>query len=922
MLKRMVTSVSGLYRPRMWATLAIAVVMIIIQILPLTAVQASPPDSGKRIFHNPIVSGGPISGSILKASITPNAISPPFSPAQIRKAYGIDQIPGNGAGKTIAIVDAYGDANIESELQAFDAYYGLPGPPTFTIYPSPSTSYNQEWALETALDVEWAHAMAPGANILLVVAPSDYESDLLNAVEYATSQGADIVSMSWGGSEFSGETALDSYFNHAGVTYLAASGDGGAEVLWPAASQYVVAVGGTTLTIRSDGTYGSESAWSGSGGGQSAYVPKPSFQSGLSGSYRQVPDVAFDADPGSGVRVYYSGGWWAVGGTSLSTPCWAGLYALANRSEAPWLYTQAATSIYSRNYHDITTGSNGIPAVTGYDMVTGLGSPVFNNLAYGPATKLTFSTQPADAISGVAFPIQPVVTIQDSNNSTVTSYNASVSIAIANNPSAGTLSGTLTINAVNGVATFNGLSIDEIGAGYSLIASSEGLTTITSNPFNLSLGPPAKLIFTAQPEGSSYGTPLSTQPAVTILYANGTVVTNSSASVSIDITSGTGAAGAVLSGVNNVSAIGGIATFNGLSIDKAGQGYTLTAASIGLNPVVSNSFNIAGNSAKLTFTTHPSSGTAGVAFPTQPVVTIQDNAGNVVTNSSASISLSIAGGSGTPGAALLGVNNVSAVGGIVTFSGLIIDREGTGYVLNASAVGLETASSNAFNIASPPAPPAFVPTSGGGAGGGGSTGTTLDYLTRYIGDRGVLSSDTSVRTYDAKAIIFIPKGTEFKVNPDQIGAYITTRAIRTEVPPPPKGGEIIGLAYEFGPEGAAFDPAITLKMIYDPALVPSGINEGDLKIGYWDGSQWQVLDSTVDPPNRTITAQISHFNVYAVISVPPATFTLLSINISPDRLNPGDPVTIQAVVSNIGGSPGIYTAVLKVNGTQEGQQKR
>jgi hypothetical protein len=213
-----------------------------------------------------------------------------------------------------------------------------------------------------------------------------------------------------------------------------------------------------------------------------------------------------------------------------------------------------------------------------------------------------------------------------------------------------------------------------------------------------------------------------------------------------------------------------------------------------------------------------------------------------------------------------------------------------------------------------------VPTSGGGAGGGGSTGATLDYLTRYIGDRGVLTSDTSVRTYDAKAIIFIPKGTEFKVNLDQIGAYITTRAIRTEVPPPPKGGDIIGLAYEFGPEGAAFDPAITLKMIYDPALIPSGINEGDLKIGYWDGSQWQVLDSTVDPPNRTITAQISHFNVYAVISVPPATFTLLSINISPDRLNPGDPVTIQAVISNIGGSPGIYTAVLKVNGIQEGSK--
>ena len=315
---------------------AIAVILVFIQMFPVTAIRAAEPDHSKDMVHHPIVIRGPISDSGVKSLMVPYVVTPPFTPDQIRKAYGIDQITGDGTGKTIAIVDAYGDASIEADLHAFNTAFGLPDP-VMEIYPSATVGTDPKfpgWAIETALDVEWAHAIAPGAKILLVIAPSASLGDLLNSVNYATAHGADIVSMSWGGNEFNNETTYDSYFNHSGVTYLASSGDSGAGVSWPAASQYVVAVGGTTLAINADGSYGSESAWDGSGGGQSAYVSKPAFQNGFqSSSYRQVPDVAFVADQDSGVKVYYNNGWYAVGGTSLSAPCWAGLYAVAEQED-------------------------------------------------------------------------------------------------------------------------------------------------------------------------------------------------------------------------------------------------------------------------------------------------------------------------------------------------------------------------------------------------------------------------------------------------------------------------------------------------------------------------------------------------------------------------------------------------------------
>ncbi len=344
-----------------------------------------------------------------------------YTPTQIVAAYGFNQInfgtssapiPGDGRGQTIAIVDAYSDPHISSDLAAFSTRFGLPqmnaGGPTFAVIdqsngtPDPTGG---NWELETALDVEWAHAVAPQANILLVEAASDYVSptgsapDLLAAVDTAASApGVVAVSMSWGVREYAGELQDDLHFAaaaHPGVTFLAASGDSGAGVGYPAISPNVVSVGGTSLRLTSSGAYSGETGWGhgswswffgGSGGGISRYEAKPAYQSAVTQSrtQRTNPDVAYDADPNTGVIVYDNGGYYAVGGTSAGSPQWAGLVAIADQGaallgKAPLTgATQTLPALYAASqgdFHDITSGSNGYSAGPGYDLVTGRGTP-------------------------------------------------------------------------------------------------------------------------------------------------------------------------------------------------------------------------------------------------------------------------------------------------------------------------------------------------------------------------------------------------------------------------------------------------------------------------------------------------------------------------------------------------------------------
>jgi hypothetical protein len=338
------------------------------------------------------------------------------SPTAIRHAYGFDQIsfangtiPGDGSGTTIAIVDAYDDPNIANDLHQFDVRFGLTDPTFIKINQNGGTSMpspNGGWIGEIALDVEWAHAIAPGAKILLVEANSASNTDLFQAVRTAASYPNVVaVSMSWAGGESGGQATSDSNTfrtpaGHTGVTFLASSGDQGAPPLYPSTSPNVVSVGGTTLSLNGQGNIVAESAWSGSGGGISSVEAQPSYQNGIvtqTSTRRATPDVAYDSNPSTGFPVYdsYNNGtgapWVQYGGTSDAAPQWAALIAIADQGRIlsnlnpldgpsetlPRLYQMPAS-----NFHDITTGTTtGSPnysAGPGYDLTTGRGTPIAN----------------------------------------------------------------------------------------------------------------------------------------------------------------------------------------------------------------------------------------------------------------------------------------------------------------------------------------------------------------------------------------------------------------------------------------------------------------------------------------------------------------------------------------------------------------
>jgi len=314
-----------------------------------------------------------------------------YGPAQFRTGYSLTA--SGTSSTTIAVVDAYDDPTIESDLGVYNAQFGLPKCTTANgcfkkVNQTGGTSYPRKdagWALEISLDVQIAHGICPNCKILLVEANSNSFADLLHAEDYAIAH-AKIVSNSWGGGEFNGEMGLDAHFNHVGHPITFSSGDGGYGVEYPASSQYVTAVGGTTLNLNSNNTYKIETVWNGTGSGCSAYEPKPTWQKDTGCVRRTVADVAADANPSTGAAVYdsfgYNGrsGWFKVGGTSLSSPIIAGVYALAGNaaSTVDGSYSYSHTS----SLHDVTSGSNGsckrsylCTAKAGYDGPTGNGTP-------------------------------------------------------------------------------------------------------------------------------------------------------------------------------------------------------------------------------------------------------------------------------------------------------------------------------------------------------------------------------------------------------------------------------------------------------------------------------------------------------------------------------------------------------------------
>jgi hypothetical protein len=421
-----------------------------------------------------------------------------------------------GHGQTIAIVDAYDDPNVASDLQTFDTQFGLPA---CTVAngcfakdtPQGTPSTDSGWALEISLDVQWAHSIAPGAKIVLVESSTNTLGNLLGGVDTAVGTGAQQVSNSWGGSEFSSESSYDYHFNSNTASFFVASGDGGHGVEWPAASPYVVSVGGTTLVTDSSGNWMSETAWSGSGGGISKYEPKPSYQNIFNtNSNRAVPDVAYDGDPNTGVYVYDSvpingnSGWWIVGGTSAGAPQWASISAIANSQNAKLasssfgtssaLYGAASgaesspqTNPYLTNYHDITSGSNGncgsiCNAGPGYDEVTGVGSPQSNNLiSYITPTTIpdfTISSNPSSlTVNAGGSAGSSTITI-----SSINGFSGTVNLAVSSPVLTATLStSSVSVSSSPGSATLTISASSNAGGTYPVTVTGSSGTLIHSS---------------------------------------------------------------------------------------------------------------------------------------------------------------------------------------------------------------------------------------------------------------------------------------------------------------------------------------------------------------------------------------------------------------------------------------------------------
>jgi len=385
--------------------------------VPLAALSALPP------MHPDIQPVG-----IISPSTVPVYPSEFYTPSQVRTAYGVNQIPGEGQGMTVAIVDAYSQPFIQSDVNTFSSLFGLPqmdgvgGDPTLSILVPTGQSIpglppaGTNWGLEISLDVEWVHSIAPYANIDLVTCQDSFLTSLYGAeivgapyasgVGFAKSlPGVVVVSNSYGAGEFSQETLFDSQFTtpNNNVAFVYSTGDNGAPGGYPAYSPNVLAVGGTSLyTLSIRGRYGSEIGWSlgsdpgqptlGSGGGVSLYEPTPSFQSsnGVNYGARSIPDVSWLADPNTGVLIVdsldFPGELAVAGGTSLAAPMWAGLIALGDQARGgagalsstgvlDSVYGAYNSSSYSTDFHDITSGYNGFSAGTGYDLVTGIGTP-------------------------------------------------------------------------------------------------------------------------------------------------------------------------------------------------------------------------------------------------------------------------------------------------------------------------------------------------------------------------------------------------------------------------------------------------------------------------------------------------------------------------------------------------------------------
>ena len=457
-------------------------------------------------------------------------------------------------------------------------------------------------------------------------------------------------------------------------------------------------------------------AWA-SGGGQSEYEPEPFYQTGVqSTGVRTNPDVSFNGSDQTGVTIVLDGQFsYDRSGTSLATPCWAGLMAIINQGRVanhgaslntPANPTQALQALYSlpaSDWNDITTGYNGTSAGPGYDEVTGLGSPIANLLV--PAmvsydlgsSQLAVSAQPpASIMAGGAFGLS--VSVENPAGGVLTNFQGTVTIALLSNPTHGKLAGTLSVPVSDGVAVFSGLTLDSAGSGYTIVATTTGVSSATTSAFAVTAGTAATLAVSNNPPPSGKaGTSFGLGVAVEDQYGN--VVTNFMGSVSILLS--VDPTGDTLRGTLNATVAGGVASFSGLTLDLAAAGYVIGASSSGLASATSNPFAITASTAtQLVLATAPGpSATAGVAFLTQPVIEEEDQYGNPeLSDYSTVVLVALASGAGPLG----GTTTVTFSGGEATFAGLADNKAGT-ITLNFKSGTLKSVTSSAIVVSAAPA---------------------------------------------------------------------------------------------------------------------------------------------------------------------------------------------------------------------------
>ncbi len=544
-----------------------------------------------------------------------------YDPSYLQSAY---QTPsGGGAGLTVAIVDAYDQPNAAADLATYRAYFGLPAihgtsnTDGCTVAAGPFPCFqkvNQSggstppaasggWGQEISLDIDMVSAICPNCNILLVEASSNSFADLGTAVNTAVRMGAIVVSNSYGGGEFSSETSYDSsYFSHPGVAITASSGDAGYGVEYPAASQYVTAVGGTSLNQATNtGTRNAtETVWSGAGSGCSAYEGKPSWQKDTGCARRTVSDVSAVADPNTGVWVYdsymYQGrsGWLIFGGTSVSAPIVGAVYALGGRPGGSTYPSSYPYSAGASSLNDVTSGSNGgcgtylCNGGPGYDGPSGLGTPnstgAFVYAAPQAVPDFSVSVSPSSASATPGGSASYTVSLTAANG-----YASPVNLAVSGLPSgAGASFSTNPVTPASPGATSNLTII--VGSGTAPGTYNLTITGTGTDPANTTHTAAASLVVSV-PDFSISATPSSQS-----------VTAGGSASYTVSLTAKSGYSSTVSLSAGGLPA-GASASFNPTSVNPSGSS-TMTVSTSASTPAGSYSITITGTGSDASTTTH------------------------------------------------------------------------------------------------------------------------------------------------------------------------------------------------------------------------------------------------------------------------------------------------------------------------------